>query len=138
MRILRIKVEDGDVVLIKKLDRLGRDTEDMIQLIKEFDAMGVAFRFLDDGISTEGATGKMVVVILSAVAQAERQRILERTNEGRLDAKARGVKFGRKRTIDRKKILALYQEGVGATEISRQMKIGRSTVYKLLNEAEKS
>lgn len=67
----------------------------MIQLIKEFDEMGVAIRFLDDGISTEGTMGKMIVTILSAVAQAERQRILERTNEGRLEAKSRGVKFGR-------------------------------------------
>lgn len=52
--------------------------------------MGVAIRFLDDGISTEGIMGKMVVTILSAVAQAERQRILERTNEDRLEAKAKG------------------------------------------------
>ena len=44
--------------------------------------MGVAIRFLDDGISTEGTMGKMVVTILSAVAQVECQRILERTNEG--------------------------------------------------------
>ena len=134
LRLLRVKVEEGDVVLVKKLDRLGRDTADMIALIKEFDAMGVAVRFLDDGISTEGATGKMVVTILSAVAQAERQRILERTNEGRVEAKARGVKFGRKRTIDRKKLLALHESGMGATGIARQMGIGRSTVYKLLGE----
>ncbi len=104
----------------------------MIQLIKEFDEMGVAIRFLDDGISTEGTMGKMVVTILSAVAQAERQRILERTNEGRIEAKAKGVKFGRKRTIDRKKLRALHDQGVGATDIARQMGIGRSTVYKLL------
>ena len=87
----------------KKLDRLGRDTADMVHLIKEFDEVGVAIRFLDDGISTEGTMGRMVVTILSAVAQAERQRILERTNEGRIEAKARGVKFGRKRTVDREK-----------------------------------
>lgn len=62
----------------------------MIALIKEFDGLGVSIRFLDDGISTEGAAGRMVVTILSAVAQAERQRILERTNEGRAEAKARG------------------------------------------------
>ena len=43
-----------DLILVKKLDRLGRDTADMIQLIKEFDDQGVAIRFLDDGISTEG------------------------------------------------------------------------------------
>jgi DNA invertase Pin-like site-specific DNA recombinase len=132
--VLRVKVEEGDVVLVKKLDRLGRDTADMIALIKGFDRMGVYVRFLDDGISTEGATGKMVVTILSAVAEAERQRILERTNEGRMEAKANGVKFGRNRTIDRKKLLALRESGIGATGIARQMGIGRSTVYKLQNE----
>lgn len=94
--LLRMKVEEGDVILVKKLDRLGRDTADMIQLIKEFDAQGVSIRFIDDGISTDGEMGKMVVTILSAVAQAERQRILERTNEGRQEAMAKGVVFGRK------------------------------------------
>jgi len=132
LHLLQVKVEEGDVILVKKLDRLGRDTADMIQLIKEFDAMGVAIRFLDDGISTEGTMGKMVVTILSAVAQAERERILERTNEGRIEAKAKGVQFGRKRTIDRKKLLALHGQGVGATDIAKKMGIGRSTVYKLL------
>lgn len=94
--------------------------------------MGVAIRFLDDGISTEGTMGKMVVTILSAVAQAERQRILERTNEGRLEAKAKGVKFGRKPTVDKDKVRTLHGQGVGATEIARRLKIGRSTVYKIL------
>ncbi len=87
---LRVKVEEGDLILVKKLSQLGLDTADMIQLIKEFDEMGVAIRFLDDGISTEGAMSKIVVMILSAVVQAERQQILERTNEGRLEAKAKG------------------------------------------------
>ena len=137
LHLLRVKVEEGDVILVQKLDRLGRDTADMIQLIKEFDGMGVSVRFLDDGISTEGAMGKMVVTILSAVAQAERQRILERTNEGRIEAKAKGVKFGRKRTIDTEKLKALHKNGLGATDIAKQMGIGRSTVYKLLNETSK-
>lgn len=132
LRLLRLKVEEGDIVLVKKLDRLGRDTADMIQLIKEFDALGVAVRFLDDGISTEGEMGKMVVTILSAVAQAERQRILERTNEGRIDAKAKGVKFGRKPTVNRRKVVALKEQGVRATDIAEQLGIGRSTVYKAL------
>ena len=137
LRLLRVKVEEGDVILVKKLDRLGRDTADMIQLIKKFDEMGVAIRFLDDGISTEGTMGKMVVTILSAVAQAERQRIIERTNEGRIEAKAKGVKFGRKPTINREKVRALREQGFGATEIARQMKIGRSTVYNILQPQQK-
>lgn len=134
LQLLRVKVEDGDVILVKKLDRLGRDTADMIQLIKKFDELGVAIRFLDDGISTEGTMGKMVVTILAAVAQAERQRILERTNEGRTEAKASGVKFGRKRTVDREKVFELKSKGIGATEISKELGIGRSTIYKLLKE----
>lgn len=76
--------------------------------------------------------GKMVVTILSAVAQAERQRILERTNEGRLEARAKGVKFGRKPSVDKAKVRTLHEQGLGATEIARQLKIGRSTVYKVL------
>ncbi len=133
LQLLTIKIEEGDVILVKKLDRLGRDTADMIHLIKKFDGMGVSIRFLDDGISTEGTMGKMVVTILSAVAQAERYRILERTNEGRVEAKAKGIKFGRKPTVDKGQVLSLNQQGVGATKISQQLNIGRSTVYKILS-----
>ena len=75
----------------------------------------------------------MVVTILSAVAQAERHRILERTNEGRIEAKAKGIKFGRKRVIDRKKVRLLFKEGIGATKIAKEMGIGRSTVYKIMS-----
>lgn len=133
LKLLRMKVEEGDVIIVKKLDRLGRDTADMIKLVKEFDEMGVAIRFLDDGINTEGTMGKMVVTILSAVAQAERLRILERTKEGRIEAKTKGVKFGRKPFIDRDQLLEWHQNGTGATDIAKKMGIGRSTVYKLLN-----
>jgi DNA invertase Pin-like site-specific DNA recombinase len=134
LNLLRMKVEEGDVILVKKLDRLGRDTSDMVQLIKEFDNTGVFVRFLDGGISTEGSMGKMVVTILSAVAEAERHRILERTNEGRLEAKLKGIKFGRKQSINREKVKELHASGVGATKISKQLGIGRSTVYKLFKE----
>lgn len=132
--LVRMKVEAGDVILVKKLDRLGRDTADMIQLIKEFDSEGVAVRFIDDGISTDGEMGKMVITILSAVAQAERQRILERTNEGRQEAKLKGIKFGRKRTVDRSKIDIMCSQGLPVTEIAKQLKIARSTVYKIISE----
>jgi DNA invertase Pin-like site-specific DNA recombinase len=133
LQTLQVKVEGGDVILVTKLDRLGRDTADMIQIIKQFDAVGVYVRFLDDHISTEGTMGKMVVTILSAVATAERQRILERTNEGRIEAKAKGIKFGRKRSINRERVLQLKSD-TGATEIAKQLNIGRSTVYKIIKE----
>ena len=74
----------------------------------------------------------MVVTIISAVAQAERERILERTNEGRLEAKANGVRMGRKPSIDRDRVPKLHRKGLGATDIARQMRIARSSVYGIL------
>ena len=131
---LRVKVEEGDIILISKLDRLGRDTADMINLINEFNRMKVAVRFLDDGISTEGSMGKMVVTILSAVAEAERCRILERTNEGRIEAKSKGIKFGAKRRIDRNKLLKFREGGIKGTALAKEMGISRAAVYKILKE----
>ncbi len=77
--------------------------------------------------------GQMVVTILSAVAQAERRRILERTNEGRQEAKLKGIKFGTA-CVNRNVVLTLHQKGTGATEIAHQLSIARSTVYKILED----
>lgn len=131
---IRAKVEQGDVIVIKKLDRLGRDTADMIALINEFDSIGVKIRFIENGLSTEGTEGKLIITILTAVAQAERERIMERTNEGREAAQANGVKFGRKASIDRAQFVDLINAGMGATEIAKEMDISRSAVYKLKAE----
>ena len=129
------RVEPGDVILVTKLDRLGRDTADMIDLINQFDQMQVSVSFLEDGISTEGNTGKMVITILSAVAESERLRILERTNEGRLEAKLKGIKFGRRRRINRKKLIDRFKhDGVKGVALAREMGISRAAVYKILRE----
>lgn len=135
---LLVKVEEGDIVLITKLDRLGRNTADMINLIDKFNKMQVGVRFIDDGISTEGATGKMVITILAAIAEAERLRILERTNEGRIEAQLKGIKFGRKRCIDRNKLFKYKDDGMTVIRIAKEMGISRSCVYKVLKAESKS
>lgn len=132
--LLKVKIEPGDIILVTKLDRLGRNTLEMIQLIKEFNDKEVHVKFLDDGVSTEGPTGKLVITILSAIAEAERARIMERTNEGREAAKAKGIKFGRKRSVDRERLAELKKQGLSANKIAETMNIGRSTVYLILNE----
>ncbi len=114
---------------------MGRITADMISIIETLHARGISVRFLDDGISTEGSMGKMVVTILAAVAQAERERILERTNEGRRAAIGRGVKMGRKPSITEKtrnQVAALASEGLPKTDIAKKVGISRQSVYLIL------
>ena len=60
LNTLQLKVVNGDVILVRKLDRLGRNTADMIRLTQKFDQNGVAVRFLDDGITNEDAAGRLV------------------------------------------------------------------------------
>ena len=93
-----------------------------------------AIRFLDE-INTEETMGKMAVTSLSAVAQVERERNLERTNEGRLAAKTNGVRFGCRPRINSRHVFKLCREGLGAIEFSRQLQIGRSIVYRILQKA---
>mgnify|MGYP000008756157 CR=1 FL=1 len=97
---------------IKKMDRLGRSTVDMLGLVEKFNDWGVTVHFMDDGISTGSTHSELVMTIISAIATAERLRINERCNEGRMEAMASGlVKFGAKRSIDRDKVLRLHAEG---------------------------
>ena len=95
--------------------------------------MGVMLYFLEEDLSTEDGMGPLIVKVLMAAARAEKQRIHERTCECRIEALEKGVKFGRKPTIDREQIQHLHMQGVRASDIARQMNIGRSTVYKILN-----
>jgi DNA invertase Pin-like site-specific DNA recombinase len=131
---LLARVKDGDVILVTRLDRLGKDTIDMINLINKFNALNVGIRFLENSISTEGATGKMVITILAAVAEAEKSRLVERTSEGRVEARFKGIAFGRKRFINRDILLGLKLSGHGATTIAREMNISRAAIYKILKE----
>lgn len=142
LQLMLTKVREGDHILVKKLDRLGRNTADMIAIIEDLSARGITIQFLDDGISTEGSMGKMVVTILAAVAQAERERIMERTNEGRKAAIARGVKMGRKPSIpfeQREEIVRISKEGmIPKTKIAKQFNISRQKLYDILKEFEES
>lgn len=138
LQLLLTKAREGDTILATKLDRLGRNTVDMISIIDHLHTRSIFVRFLDDGISTEGSMGKMVVTILAAVAQAERERILERTHEGRRAAMANGIKMGRKPSITDKikaQVLKLAQDGIPKTKIAKDLKLSRQSVYDVLKSS---
>ena len=137
LELMMTKARQGDHIVITKLDRLGRNTADMIRIIEDLHERGITVQFLDDGISTEGAMGKMVTTILAAVAQAERERILERTNEGRRAAMKRGVKMGRKPSIsqaDRERAVKMVAEGMPKAAVAKELGFSRQKLYDILGE----
>jgi DNA invertase Pin-like site-specific DNA recombinase len=90
----------GDVVVVTKLDRLGRSTRELLELIDRIGKAGASFRSLGDPLwDTGSAQGRLLSTLLAAIAEFERELIRERTGEGRKRAMAAGVKFGRKRKL---------------------------------------
>jgi DNA invertase Pin-like site-specific DNA recombinase len=90
-------LKEGDVVLVTKLDRLGRSTRELLDLIDAIGKAGAAFRSLGDPLfDTTSSQGRLLSTLLAAIAEFERDLIRERTGDGRKRAQAAGVKFGRK------------------------------------------
>jgi hypothetical protein len=84
-------------VVVTKLDRLGRSTRELLDLIHRIDQAGASFKSLGDPLfDTTSSQGRLLVTMLAAIAEFERELIRERTSEGRKRAKANGVRFGRK------------------------------------------
>lgn len=137
LELMMTKAREGDHIVITKLDRLGRNTADMIRIIEDLHERGITLEFLDDGISTNGPMGKMVTTILAAVAQAERERILERTNEGRRAAMARGIRMGRKPSITkdtRERAVKMVADGMPKAVVAKQLGFSRQKLYDILDE----
>lgn len=137
LELMMTKARQGDHIVVTKLDRLGRNTADMIGIIEDLHERGITLEFLDDGINTKGPMGKMVTTILAAVAQAERERILERTNEGRRAAMKRGIKMGRKPSIsqaDRKRAVKMVADGMPKAAVAKELGFSRQKLYDILEE----
>lgn len=94
---LMAKLGAGDVVVVTKIDRLGRSTRELLDLIERIGKAGAAFRSLGDPLwDTSSAQGRLLSTLLASIAEFERELIRERTSAGRERAMANGVKFGRK------------------------------------------
>lgn len=127
----------GDTLVVTKLDRLARSVAHLVELLAHLEGKGVALRILAMGIDTSTPTGKLMLTILGGVAEFEREIMLERQREGIAKAKAEGKYKGRAPTARAKAedVRKLHGEGVGPTEISRRLGIGRASVYRILNDA---
>jgi DNA invertase Pin-like site-specific DNA recombinase len=124
----------GDVFTVTKLDRLARNTQHLLEIVERLEAKGVSLKVLNLGLDTSTPTGKLMLTMLGAVGQFEREIMLERQKEGVAKAKADGKYKGRKPTAQAKKaeVLALVAQGSTKEAIAKQLGIGVASVYRML------
>lgn len=125
-------VRDGDVLVVSKLDRLARSVIDLWSIIGTLNEKNVTLRILNIALDTSTATGKLMLSLLGAVAEFEREIMIERQKDGIATAQKSGVQFGRKPTARNKvaQIVDLKDKGLGATEIAKELSISRASVYR--------
>lgn len=120
----------GDTLVVWKLDRIGRSLYDLLTFIRDLEAKEIGFWSLQDSIDTKTPAGRVMLAMLGAFAQFERDLIAERTRAGVARAKERGVKFGResKLTADvRSEFEKRYRAGQSVPEIALALKISEPT-----------
>lgn len=130
-------VRDGDTLVITRLDRLARSTADLLAIIATLERKGVALRILDFGgqpVDTQSPSGRLIVTMFGAVAQFERELLLQRQREGIQKAKAEGKYRGRAPTARRQssEVRELRATGLGASDIAARLGMSRSSVYRIL------
>ena len=131
------KLRNGDTVVIESLSRLGRSTKDLLALVEHFEKQGVVLISLKESIDISTPTGKLLVTVLSALCQFERDLTVQRTNEGLTSARARGRKGGRppKDAKTMEKALKLYDaKAHSIAEICEICGISSGTLYNALHQ----
>lgn len=133
------QVRDGDVIVIWKLDRLGRSLKHLVELVTQLTERGVGLRSLNDPVDTTSSQGKLIFNIFASLAEFERDLIVERTQAGLKAARARGRTGGRPKGLSEaaklKAVAAetLYKEGeLSVNEIAGNLGISKVTLYSYL------
>lgn len=125
----------GDMLVVWRLDRLGRSLPHLIEVIGAIGARGAGFQSLSESIDTTTAGGRLVFHMMGALAEFERALIVERTRAGIDAAKARGVRLGRRPVLSQAQLehaRALIEGGERPTAVARTLKVGRATLYRAL------
>lgn len=132
---------NGDSVVVWRLDRLGRNMQDLINLVNELNKRGVSFYSIEENITMDksSSTGQLLFHLFAAFAEFERNLILERSTAGRISARARGRYGGRPEKLtdkDLKLLKTLYDSGTPIKTIAEQWQVSRTTIYRYLHKLE--
>lgn len=130
-------LQSGDVLLVSRIDRLGRSLQDLLNIIEKLKENNIHFRSLNEpSLDTTTPAGKMLFQIVGAFAEYERSLIRARTIEGLENAKRKGKKVGRPTSLSDEQVEALqkmYLHGESITALARIFEVSRKTVYRVLN-----
>ena len=130
-------VRDGDVLIVWKLDRLGRSLPHLIDTVSTLEKRGVGFRSLTEAIDTTTSGGWLVFHLFGALGQFERDLIRERTRAGLASAQARGRKGGRRPVVTPDKLKRareIISKGLTVREAATRLKIGKTALYEALRQ----
>lgn len=130
-------MREGDMLVITKLDRLGRTTKQLIELAQYLENEGIELFIIDNNINTKDAMGKMFFTMMSAFAELEAKLLSERTKKGLAAARSRGRLGGRPSISEEKKdlIIRLYNsKDYTGEEIARMAGVSRGTIYNIIKE----
>ena len=131
-------VRDGDVLIVWKLDRLGRSLPHLIETVASLEKRGVGFCSLTEAIDTTTPGGRLIFHLFGALGEFERDLIRERTRVGLKAAKARGRRGGRKPVVTSDKLLrarGLIANGLTVREVAARLKIGKTALYQALRNS---
>ena len=125
----------GDTIHVMKVDRLARNTIDALTIADKLKSKGVGLVFQDlSGVDINSDVGRVIYTTISAFAEMERKRILQRCNEGRAKAKAEGRHMGRRKNSEMHNMVRkLFNNGMPKAQIAKELKVSRQTVYTVLN-----
>lgn len=130
-------VRDGDVVIVESISRFARCTRDLLELVEQLTTKGVEFVSKKESLDSSTPSGRFVLTIFGAVAQLEREYLLERQREGIAIAKSNGVYTGRKR-LERPEfdtVAAAWQRGeITAVTAMRRLNMSKTTFYRRIKE----
>jgi DNA invertase Pin-like site-specific DNA recombinase len=124
-----------EVVVVWACDRLARSTKHLLQVLDELNGFGIQFLSQREALDTEGALGRAIIVIISAIAELERSLIIERVRAGMRRAKLEGRQIGRARLdVNREQVVRDRRSGMSLTHVAKKHSISRASVCRMMKE----